>query len=181
MSQPRASRLNNGSHGTYEWFVGEHSLDDVLRVCPEIVLAKHVAVTSCDSGPLKPDEIERAAGWVSRNGIADSPRVLYAQAMPREQFDEWYVFQNTVDLGRLVPAGVNLFTTPLRADEVHPFVNYRGFALQQPGMEAIVELFWRQFDRIHPESYIADGDHLTVVSANREYLSTVRQALGGLR
>jgi hypothetical protein len=95
-----------------------------------------------------------------------------------DQFDEWYVFENPVDLGRLVPASVNLFETPLRADEVHAFVNFGGFALHSPEMEDIVELFWRQFDRIQPESYIAEGDYLTVVSVDRAHFAAVRQGLG---
>ncbi len=180
MSRRQTSRINTGSHGAYEWLVSNRSLDDLLRVCPEIVVAKYVAVTSCDSGPLTLNEVERAVGWVSRNGIAYSPRVLSAQAMPREQFDEWYVFENPIDLGRLVLASASVFETPLRADEVHAFVNFGGFALHSPKMEDIVELFWRQFDRIHPKSYIAEGDYLTVVSADRRLLASVRQSFGSL-
>lgn len=41
--------LSLGSQGAYEWLVTDENFD-LLQLCPEIVLAKYVAVTSIDSG-----------------------------------------------------------------------------------------------------------------------------------
>jgi len=59
-----------GVHGEYEWLASEHCLDDLLKLCPEIVLGKYIAVTSVDSGHYFPTAKELAAGWESRSGIA---------------------------------------------------------------------------------------------------------------
>jgi hypothetical protein len=44
-------------------------------------------------------------------------------------------------------------------------------------MEFLTSLFRDQLAWIHPESYVADGDYLTVVSANQGLFAAVRQAL----
>jgi hypothetical protein len=41
--------LSLGSQGAYEWLVTDENFD-LLQLCPEIVLAKYVAVSSIDSG-----------------------------------------------------------------------------------------------------------------------------------
>ena len=46
--------LANGSHGDYKWLVSQFELDDILRLCPAIVLGKYLAITSIDSGQLSP-------------------------------------------------------------------------------------------------------------------------------
>ena len=172
--------LHAGSHGAYEWLVSEHELSDLLGLCPEIVLDKHIAVTSCDSGPLVLNAQELAAGWVSRRGVAYSRKVLTVDALPREQFDEWYVFSDPLDLGELAQQGTNVFETRLGAGEIYPFVNFGGFAFHCPEDEDLVSLFWQQFDCIRPETYIGDGDYLTVVSADKRHFDTLLQALSDL-
>jgi len=101
--------MNFGSHGDYEWLVTEHTLGDLLRLCPEIVLGKHIAVTSLDSGPLSLSEQEKAAGWESRKGIAYSPKLTGVENLPHDLFDEWYVFENPKDLGELADPQTNIF------------------------------------------------------------------------
>ena len=91
--------IHTGSHGAYQWLVAEHHLTDLIGLCPEIVLGKYIAVTSCDSGPLILNTEELTTGWESRKGIAYSPRVLDVDTLPREQFDEWYLFQDPLIWG----------------------------------------------------------------------------------
>ena len=64
-----------GSHGTYDWLTTELDLEELLRLCPELVFGKYLAVTSRDSGPLNLTDSERDAGWISRGGIAYSPQI----------------------------------------------------------------------------------------------------------
>jgi hypothetical protein len=45
--------LTVGSQGLYEWLVTDQQFDP-LKVCPEVVLGKYVAITSIDSGVLVP-------------------------------------------------------------------------------------------------------------------------------
>ena len=170
--------VNTGSHGGYQWLVAHHHLADLLGLCPEIVLGKYIAVTSCDSGPLILNTQELATGWESRKGIAYSPRVLDVDTLPREQFDEWYLFQDPFDLGELAQQGTNVFEGRLGVGEIYPFVNFGGFAFHCPEDEDLVSLFWQQFDCIRPETYIGDGEYLTVVSADKIHFAKLLQRLG---
>ncbi len=167
-------------HGVYEWLVTNHTthtLDALLRLCPSLVLQKYIAVTSCDSGPLCLNDEQKAEGWERRKDIAYSPKVTSVDALPRDQFDEWYVFDTPHDLGQLVPSGRNIFETPLVKGQVQVFVNFLGFAFHCPELEALTTLFWEQFAWIHPETYIADGDYLTIVSKDKDVFALARQAL----
>ncbi len=61
--------METGSRGRYFWLTSaDHDLDYLLMSCPQIVLARYLAVTSSDSGSLVPNEDEVIAGWESRGG-----------------------------------------------------------------------------------------------------------------
>ena len=63
--------METGSRGRYFWLTSaDHDLDYLLMSCPQIILAKYLAVTSFDSGSLVPNEDKVIAGWESRGGIA---------------------------------------------------------------------------------------------------------------
>lgn len=88
-----------GYEEIYQWLVTDNRQLDLLQVCPEIVLGKYVAITSIDSSALVPNDEEETAGWQSRGGIAYSPKVRMIDTLPREGWDEWYIFTNYTDLG----------------------------------------------------------------------------------
>lgn len=168
-----------GAHGEYEWLVSAHCIDDLLALCPEIVLGKYLAVTSADSGHYFPNAEELAAGWECRSGIAYSPKVEDVEALPREGWDEWYVFDDPVDLGGMAARESNPFVASLSPGEVYAFVNYSDLGLHRP--DSIAPYFWKQFDWIRPRSYIAESDYyLVVISADRKQFATARQALTAL-
>lgn len=53
-----------GSRGDYQWLtMAERDITSLLRICPEIVVGKYLAVTSIDSGPLRLSEEEKLQGW----------------------------------------------------------------------------------------------------------------------
>lgn len=163
-----------GSEGCYDWLVTDQQFD-LLRLCPQIVLGKYVAITSIDSGPLEPTEKEAMAGWQSRGKIAYSPQVQSVEEIPSAGWDEWYIFDKPVDLG-LSHLAENIFEVPHEPGHISDFVNY-GFALQPPARAKLAYLFWPQIDRIRPESYVADNDYLTFVSANKDLFSSVLDAV----
>jgi len=174
-SQPIS--VNVGSHGDYLWLTTtEHDFDSLLSLCPTAVLGKYVAITCFDSGTLDLSDKEKAAGWESRNGIAYSPLIESVRRLPdRGGFDEWYVFTTPIDLGRRGRG--NPFEAPLLPGQVEVLVNFaEGFDLHQSSH--LADLFWRQLEWIHPESYIADTHHLlTFVSASSSVFAAVRNAL----
>jgi hypothetical protein len=164
-----------GAHGDYKWLSSRHQLDDLLRLCPSVVLGKYIAVTSIDSGSLSPTDDEKLAGWESRECIGYSPVVESVEALPRAGWDEWYVFAQPVDLG-VSRLRSNMFDPPVTPGEVGVFVNYC-FALHPPEWASLADLFWSQIDRIQPESYIADNDRLTFVTRNESLFAIVCEAL----
>jgi hypothetical protein len=169
--------LTLGSQGVYEWLVTDERFD-LLQLCPEIVLGKHVAVTSIDSGQLMPTDKETAAGWHSHEKIAYSPKIQHAEELPREGWDEWYIFNDPTDLGTS-HLQENIFEVPRGRGHLSVFVNY-GFALHQPEMESIASLFWQQMDWVRPESYVADNDYLNFVSMNKALFASVHDAVKAL-
>lgn len=170
--------LTVGSQDQYEWLVTDQQFD-LLQICPSVALGKYIAITSFDSGPLVPTNEERAAGWESRSNIAYSPKVQDVASLPRAEYDEWYIFGGPVDLG-INHLGENVFEVPQEQGHVSVFVNY-GFALHPPERaSSLVTLFWPQMARIRPESYVADNDYLTFVSANNTLFASVLSAVKAL-
>jgi len=171
--------LTVGSEGLYEWLVTDRQFD-LLQLCPEVVLGKYVAITSIDSGPLVPTEIETAAGWQTRGKIAYSPKVQNVEQLPRAGWDEWYIFDDPTDLGTSHLAE-NIFEVPQEQGHVSVLVNY-GFALHPPERAdlTLTRLFWEQIMRIRPESYVADSDYLTFVSMNQTLFANVRDVVKAL-
>jgi hypothetical protein len=168
----------SGSQGPYEWLVTDQDFD-LLQICPEVVLGKYVAITSIDSGPFVPTDKEMAAGWESRGGIAYSHEVDSIQNVPRDGWDEWYIFSSPTDLGTS-HLGENPFEVPQEHGHVSVLVNYC-FALDRPEMKDLATLFWQQMEWIRPESYMADNDYLTFVSMNKILFASVRDTVKALR
>jgi len=166
-----------GSQGSYQWLVTDENFD-LLKLCPEIVLGKYVAVTSIDSGQLNPTDKEKAAGWQSRERIAYSPKIENAEEIPREGWDEWYIFHTPTDLGTSHLAE-NIFEVPQEQGHLSVLVNY-GFALHPPERAKLADLFWPQMARILPESYVADNDFLTFVTMNEALFARVRDVVKAL-
>ena len=169
-----------GSHGAYQWLTtGQHDLDTLLRLCPQALMNKYIAVTSFDSGPLDLNDDEISTGWQTRNDIAYSPKIQSIDKLARGKcggFDEWYVFETPTDLGQVMSG--NIFEAPLQPGRVAVFVNYGSFGSHDSIIQALTDLFWRQLEWIHPESFIADGNLLSFVSRDKELFTNVFQALG---
>lgn len=166
--------LTVGSQGAYEWLVTDQQFD-LLRICPDVAIGKYVAITSFDSGPLVLADEEKSAGWESRSNIAYSPKIQDIESVPRAEYDEWYIFVAPFDLGTS-HLGENVFEVPQEKGHVSVFVN-DGFALHPAERTSLANLFWPQIERIRPESYVADNDYLTFISANKALFISVLNAV----
>jgi hypothetical protein len=167
-----------GSHSGYLWLTtSEHDLDSLLRLCPQVVTGKYIAVTSLDSGPPNSDEI--SAGWQSRDKIAYSPRIESVENLAHGEcggFDEWYVFDAPRNLGQSLLA-TNIFEANLGPGTVAVFVNYGDFGFHTSGAQHFADLFWTQIEWIRPDSYIADGEFLNFVTRDNALFSAVTREL----
>ena len=130
--------------------------------------------------PAYPHEKEKAAGWQSRANVAYSPKINNGEDVPRDGWDEWYIFNTPTDLGNSHLAE-NIFEVPQEPGHLSVFVNY-GFALHPPERAdlTLTRMFWAQMTRIQPESYVADNDDLTFVSANKTIFASVRDRVTAL-
>ena len=173
--------LHTGRNGAYDWLVTDHSLGDILQACPELVVGKYVAVTSFDSGPLGLNPEDVAAGWEGRNDIAYSSQISDLRSIPRDLYDEWYVFDRPADLGGMVPGDRNVFDVCPQEGQVSTFVNFGCFAFHDPNADDLTDLFWRQLDWIRPESYVGDGDRLNIATRNDDLFARIVQVLRSLK
>jgi hypothetical protein len=165
MPDPQSLPLTVGVRGAYEWLASEHRLDDLLRLCPQIVLGKYIAVTSVDSGSFFPTAEELAKGWERRNGIAYIPKVEKVEILPREGWDEWYAFEDRVDLGGMAAPDSNPFEAPLGPGAVYAFVNYNSLAPDLPKLQGIAPYFWKQFDWVALELMLPRAAIIWLLSA----------------
>jgi hypothetical protein len=170
-----------GSHGSYDWLsTNGHSIDELLRVSPTVVLGKYLAVTSHDSGPLPLTAEQKSCGWAYRGEIAYTPRIESLDMVPvHALYDEWYVFDAPADLGAIREG--NIFDFPVSPRHVEVFVNF-AFVMDAPEMQELVGRLWQQLEWMRPEAYIAESDYgfLTFVTSDKGLFAAVCKGLVAL-
>jgi hypothetical protein len=173
--------MHKGRHGNYYWLVSaDGNLCDLVLAMPQLVVGKRVVVTAFDSGPLQLTSGELQAGWQQVGPIAVSPRIADASALPCDNYDEWYAFED----------GVPDF------EATEPFVSCLGFSAVPPAesgwdetwdhvarqqLEALQDRFWVTLERLNPAAYFACGELLTLVTKSEpardrawEYFATAK-------
>jgi hypothetical protein len=147
-------------------------LEDVVAASRPYFESRAMAVTAADSGPLVCPGGGLPPGWTSTGRVT-----LLAPSVgppPSYEWDEWYLFP--------VPHA------PERFAAVEVFVNYSNFGLSEPeallgpshreddpvarrrAVECVTAMqgrFWEQLTRLGPETFIAFGDRLVVVTKDR--------------
>lgn len=74
-----------------------------------------------------------------------------------------------------------MFEVPHEEQHVSVFVNYN-FAFHQGDiMKVFADMFWKQIAWIQPESYVADNDFLSFVTAKKALFAAVRDAVEALK
>ena len=181
-------QIHRGSREPYYWLTSTEDYGGtLLQTCPEIVIGRYVAITSTDSGILELTDSQTVAGWQNRGDIAYSPKICSIAEIPHQGagpdvpgYDEFYVFDTPRALGERVQG--NFFEeqfTPAPG-RVVVFANWPAFVLSDPDptVQSIVSLFWKQLERLQPESYIADGrDCLTFASRNQDFVDRLHEKL----
>ena len=168
--------LQTGSAVGYQWIVSTDRQTNVLGCCPDIVLGKYVAITSFDSGPLRLTEEQRSAGWISRGGIAYSPKIHHVNLVPQAYFSESYVFVAPPDLGVLADPNRNIFQAEMQQGQVQAFVNF-DFGFHDAEYADLANMFWQQLGWMKAESYVAENDYLIFATTNPKVFTAVSEAL----
>ena len=154
--------IDVGRNGRYCWMQtsSDHPvLDALLQHCPEVVLGKHVAITSFDTARLQITEASQRVGWAAEDGVAISPPVHDVGSLPISGSEEWYVFPEHPQFPR----------------DHEVFANYGVFYLASPPnwWLPIHDRFWSQIERIDPESYMTHGDTFVFVTRDATLFDSV--------
>jgi hypothetical protein len=167
--------IHTGEHAPYRWLTDEkHELATVVRLCPEIVIGKHVAITATDSGePWLTDE-QTGAGWYKRDKLLYTPRLSATSDLicgVCAGFDEWYVFDESRELGTIIEGNPFDEQNGLRPGRLIVFVNLY-LAIHKE--DSVSMMFWRQLEWIKPQSYLSDGDRqVTFVTSDHPRFESV--------
>lgn len=160
--------VDAGERGRWRWVVSSGIILGLDRALARNFAGKRLCVTSFDSGPLRPNREELAAGWSLVDDIACSPPMTPGFDVPSGGFDEWYVLEDV----------------PVRWTTEEAFVNYYGFtlstSLESPAysegrsrndwLPTMQERFWRNLDVLEPIIYISSGSSDIVVSTDKRFV-----------
>ena len=192
MDGTEAADFHVGQRGEYHWLTAGDDvyMGTIVSRCPEIVMGRYLAVTSIDSGEPWLTERQVQAGWQCRSGIVYSRAVqsldeLFYQRDGSDSpgFDEWYVFEKVATLLGVILTGNPFVESNMPGPErIMRFVSQISYRIDRvkATQEQHDQWFWEQIERIHPESYIADGwDCLTFVTRNPELFKIVTEKFEG--
>lgn len=119
----------------------------LIEEFPELVVGRYLVITSFDSGFLTLSESELRDGWHMVGRLAHSPPIRSVDQIPYDQYDEWLVFDQ-----------------PVQVEEFETMVNYVGFTPIDFGWEQKRERFWEQIVRLRPLHVIAQNEGGYLVS-----------------
>jgi hypothetical protein len=171
----------SGRHGDFQWLEEPSNLilGDLIDHCPHVLLGRYLAVATLDARPFTPTEEESKAGWTGHNGVGYSPRLTNLTNLPWEQDDEWYLFTQPTTIGPLERfvnwGGFSLRDPQHLLDEADPTWDLIGIKETADLTRQVQERFWRQIERIAPESYIAHGYRFIFVSTDSQVYASVEE------
>jgi hypothetical protein len=158
----------HGSHGPFRWVESPaHKTQDVLQLCPEAVLGKHLVITAFDStkittveqGPLRAWRVEGSALYVR------PPADLLD--IPYDVFNEWFVFTAAPAQQKLESfMSSNWFT-------LGPCLSGNADRATQWEIKRTQRAFWQLLESASPESYLACGNRLIFVTRNDTFFTAV--------
>lgn len=158
----------HGVNGEFRWLEATgQTLEDVLRICPEVVAGKNLVITLFDGGPLELTPRQTEQGWRLLDSVVHVPKVENPATLPTSSCDEWYIF----------PA------TPANQD-FEVFVAYPWFTLGPTGavkaqpntrwdLKKLQRIFWQDMETMEPETYMACSNRLIFVTRNADNFSKV--------
>jgi hypothetical protein len=121
-----------------------------------LVVGKHLVNTSYDSGVLTLSDAERRSGWRLVGRLAHSPLIRSTDQIPHDQYDEWLVFDQ-----------------PVQVEGFDTMVNYCGFTPVDYEWDEKRELFWEQIVRLRPLHVIAENDGVYLLSRDGDLVHRV--------
>ena len=149
------AKMNIGFRNNYHWFSTSLEIKDLAKIAVSFHIGSYLHVTSFDSGKLSLCNEEQEIGWFSESEVSSIILKTPEIRIPHEQYDEWYFSKEKISF----PEGLECF------------VNYSGFSLSEKNVFSETVLhFWKQLIELDPDTYIANGDNVVVVSKNEKLI-----------
>ena len=156
-------RVWTGRQGRYFWAVLGGESPRLVQALPVLLQGRRVMITAFDGGAFHPTDDEIRKGWERRGRAALSPPIVDAATIPAAEYDEWYVFTDSVhELGDCEIFVNYLGFSPVRCNEREWDETWDRAVLRN--QEAIQARFWQQLERIAPWSYFAENEWFTFVT-----------------
>ena len=157
--------------GRFTWFEwARFGMGDLLRLCPQAVVGKYVAISAFDSGPLRLSKKEIASGWIQLGELAISPRIADVAILPYEQYDEWFVLEQPREFAvpaRFASYGQFTLRDPsFLAEGADPTWDRKAIEADQERLAALQDAFWRCLEGSGATSYFGDGDRFVAVTSD---------------
>lgn len=165
-------QFETGRVGAFNWMTVcalDQGLYGLLRIVPEIVVGHHVAITSFDSGPLKPSPEESQLGWQAMGEVLWTSLIADPDILPKGEFDEWYITNSVMDLSNR-EVFVNYYgwrLSPIDVDaeiQKDPRCNRLELETRAAWHSQMLDRFWSQIQTVNPISYVAEGCFLNLVT-----------------
>ena len=152
-------RGNQSGYQVVVWPAGRDlAIDDLWRRFPELVLGSYLVNTSFDSGFLMLSEPEKKKGWHLVGRLAHSPKIQHVDEIPHDQFDEWLIFDQAVEVR-----------------EFETMVNYCDFS-PLDFWEEKRDQFWAQIERLQPVHVIGENDGAYLVTRDADLFRRIVEA-----
>src|SRR6185437_15379347 len=83
----------HGSHGPFRWVESPaHKAQDVLQICPEAVLGKHLVITAFDTSKNTAVVQDSLRAWRVEGSALHVPQLADLLEIPYDVFNEWFIF-----------------------------------------------------------------------------------------
>jgi hypothetical protein len=173
--EEEANMIQSGQHGRFYWLVAPSLPPSLVAATLRFHPGARLCITSYDSGLIRPSPEEQARGWITRGNVMISPPLAEGLDIPYDQYDEWYLLDESPPPEWEPEVFVNYGGfTPVASEEINkmydPTWDRHGLDCLAP----IQERFWGQLEQVDPISYIAMGDRDVVVSKRREFIEHLR-------
>lgn len=159
----------HGAQGQYQWLESpSHSLQDLLKVCPGLVIGRSLAITSFEERSLT-ERLEACDGRLV-GPVVQIPAVTDVSALPLSGMSEWYGFAGEIPAPKLTSFVRHAWFTlgPAAVARVQPENRW--------DLQRTVRLFWQELQRLQPESYVARGQRLILATRNQSHFTAILRA-----
>lgn len=158
----------HGFHGPFRWVESPaHKAQDVLQLCPEAILGKHLVITAFDSSKITAIGQESLRAWRVEGAALYIPPLADFLEVPYDVFNEWFVFTPAPPQQKLESfTSSNWFT-------LGPCLSGNADRATLWEIKRTQRSFWQLMESANPESYLACCSRLIFVTRNDAYFTAV--------